>query len=185
MASKALTARAAGARGRVRALGGAGASGEGPGVASTWTGGGVRSATVVLVMSHDATGAGAGAARRVSAWPAVSVVVPVLNEERHLEARRDERAGPGVPGAMEIVLAVGPSRDRTHDVAAALAARDARVAPRRQPHRQDPRRPQRGDRGLDRRRSSSGSTRTANCRRATSAAPWSCWTAPARTTSAA
>jgi len=91
-----------------------------------WTGGGVRSATVVLVMSHDATGAVApgGPGER---WPAVSVVVPVLNEERHLEAAVTNVLDQEYPGPMEVVLAVGPSRDRTHDVAAALAARDARV----------------------------------------------------------
>ena len=87
------------------------------------TGGGARSATVVLVMSHDATGAVAAGQR----WPTVSVVIPVLNEERHLEAAVTNVLDQEYPGSMEIVLAVGPSRDRTAAVAASLAARDPRV----------------------------------------------------------
>jgi hypothetical protein len=75
-------------------------------------------------MSHDATGA---AGRPADQWPAVSVVVPVLNEERHLEAAVTNVLEQEYPGPMEVVLAVGPSRDRTAHVAAALAARDARV----------------------------------------------------------
>ena len=77
-------------------------------------------------MSRDGTGDGAADGPR-ERWPAVSVVVPVLNEERHLEAAVTNVLDQEYPGAMEIVLAVGPSKDRTHDVAAALAARDARV----------------------------------------------------------
>jgi hypothetical protein len=77
-------------------------------------------------MSQDATGAGA-AGGRADEWPAVSVVVPVLNEERHLEAAVTNVLDQDYPGPIEVVLAVGPSRDRTAEVAAALAARDARV----------------------------------------------------------
>ncbi len=77
-------------------------------------------------MSPDATGAGADAGRP-QPWPAVSVVVPVLNEERHLEAAVENVLSQEYPGPMEIVLALGPSRDRTSQVAAALAARDPRV----------------------------------------------------------
>jgi succinoglycan biosynthesis protein ExoA len=60
-------------------------------------------------------------------WPAVSVVVPVLNEERHLEAAVTKVLEQDYPGPIEVVLAVGPSRDRTAQVAARLAAADARV----------------------------------------------------------
>ena len=77
-------------------------------------------------MSPDATGAGA-AGRPGETWPADSVVVPVLNEERHLEAAVTNVLDQEYPGPMEVVLAVGPSRDRTAAVAAVLAARDARV----------------------------------------------------------
>jgi glycosyltransferase involved in cell wall biosynthesis len=57
----------------------------------------------------------------------VSVVMPVLNEERHLaEAVRavlDQR----YDGPVQVALALGPSRDRTDEVADALAAADPRV----------------------------------------------------------
>src|SRR4051812_32687356 len=77
-------------------------------------------------MSPDATGAGADG-RPGETWPSVSVVVPVLNEERHLEAAVTNVLDQEYLGPMEVVLAVGPSRDRTADVAARLARRDARV----------------------------------------------------------
>lgn len=59
-------------------------------------------------------------------WPAVSVVIPVLNEERHLEHAVGRVLAQEYPGEMEVVLAVGPSRDRTREVADRLAA-DTRV----------------------------------------------------------
>src|SRR3954469_20967342 len=64
---------------------------------------------------------------REAAWPAVSVVVPVLNEERHLEAAVTKVLEQDYPGPLEVVLAVGPSRDRTAQGAARLAAGDERV----------------------------------------------------------
>ncbi len=58
---------------------------------------------------------------------AVSVIMPVLNEERHLaeavQAVLDQRYG----GEVEVVLALGPSTDRTDEMARALAAADPRV----------------------------------------------------------
>ncbi|WP_026128473.1 glycosyltransferase family 2 protein [Nocardiopsis halophila] len=60
-------------------------------------------------------------------WPAVSVVMPVLNEERHLEAAVRHVLAQDYPGELEVVLGVGPSRDRTRQVADALAADDPRV----------------------------------------------------------
>ncbi|HVN12116.1 MAG TPA: glycosyltransferase family 2 protein [Kineosporiaceae bacterium] len=74
-------------------------------------------------MSPGSQGPGA----RAAAWPPVSVVVPVLNEERHLEAAVTNVLEQDYPGSMEVVLAVGPSRDRTAAVAARLAAADPRV----------------------------------------------------------
>src|SRR5437763_15747126 len=64
---------------------------------------------------------------REAAWPPVSVVVPVLNEERHLEAAVTKVLEQDYPGLLEVVLAIGPSRDRTAAVAARLAAGDPRV----------------------------------------------------------
>jgi succinoglycan biosynthesis protein ExoA len=60
-------------------------------------------------------------------WPGVSVVMPVLNEERHLEHAVDQVLGQDYPGPLEVLIALGPSRDRTADVAAALGAADSRV----------------------------------------------------------
>lgn len=61
------------------------------------------------------------------AWPGVSVVMPVLDEQRHLRAAVGTVLGQDYLGPLEVVLALGPSGDRTDEVAAALAAEDARV----------------------------------------------------------
>ncbi|RCV54314.1 glycosyl transferase family 2 [Marinitenerispora sediminis] len=60
-------------------------------------------------------------------WPAVSVVMPILNEERHLAAAVRHVLSQDYPGELEVVLAVGPSKDRTQEVADSLAAADPRV----------------------------------------------------------
>ena len=60
-------------------------------------------------------------------WPGVSVVMPVLNEERHLEAAVRRVLEQEYPGELEVILSVGPSKDRTHDIAAELSAADPRV----------------------------------------------------------
>jgi glycosyltransferase involved in cell wall biosynthesis len=60
-------------------------------------------------------------------WPSVSLVMAVLNEERHLAAAVDAALGQDYPGDLELVVALGPSRDRTEDVAAEIAAADPRV----------------------------------------------------------
>jgi len=59
--------------------------------------------------------------------PKVSVVMPVINEERHLPAAVGQILDQDYPGALEVVIAVGPSTDRTAQVAATLAERDTRV----------------------------------------------------------
>jgi glycosyltransferase involved in cell wall biosynthesis len=66
---------------------------------------------------------GAGSA---TGWPGVSVIMPVLNEERHLRAAVRAVLDQEYPGEVEIVLALGPSRDKTDQVAAALQS-DQRV----------------------------------------------------------
>ena len=53
--------------------------------------------------------------------PTVSVVMPVVNEERHLRAAVQRVLDQDYAGAFDVTLAVGPSRDATADVAAALA----------------------------------------------------------------
>jgi hypothetical protein len=68
-----------------------------------------------------------GSGVRADAWPPVSVVIPVLNEERHLEAAVTHVLDQDYPGSLEVVLAIGPSRDRTSAVATRLAEADQRV----------------------------------------------------------
>jgi glycosyltransferase involved in cell wall biosynthesis len=63
----------------------------------------------------------------MSQWPGVSVVVPVLDEEEHLASSVATVLGQDYPGPLEVVLALGPSTDRTDEIAAALAADDPRV----------------------------------------------------------
>jgi glycosyltransferase involved in cell wall biosynthesis len=63
----------------------------------------------------------------VSEWPAVSAVLTVLNEERHLRSAIRSVLEQDYPGPIEVVIALGPSRDRTDEVAAELAAADPRV----------------------------------------------------------
>jgi glycosyltransferase involved in cell wall biosynthesis len=57
----------------------------------------------------------------------VSVVMPVRNEERHLQEAVQHVLGQDYPGPVEVVLAVGPSRDRTSEIAQRLAEADPRV----------------------------------------------------------
>jgi len=59
--------------------------------------------------------------------PAVSVVMPVLNEERHLAESVAAVLGQQYPGGFELVLAIGPSKDRTEAIARELAAADSRI----------------------------------------------------------
>ncbi|MEI8409156.1 glycosyltransferase family 2 protein [Kribbella sp. CCNWLW197] len=63
----------------------------------------------------------------MSHWPPVSVVMPVLNEERHLEEAVGRVLDQDYPGELEVVLAIGPSRDRTQEIADKLADRDPRI----------------------------------------------------------
>ena len=61
-------------------------------------------------------------------YPPVSVVMPVRNEERHLAESVRHVLGQDYPGELELVLAVGPSADRTEQIARELAASDRRLA---------------------------------------------------------
>jgi hypothetical protein len=60
-------------------------------------------------------------------YPPVSVVMPVRNEERHLAESVRHVLGQDYPGPLELVLAVGPSADRTEQIAGALAAAEPRI----------------------------------------------------------
>jgi glycosyltransferase involved in cell wall biosynthesis len=61
-------------------------------------------------------------------WPdGVSVIMPVLNEERHLSESVTGILSQDWGGRLEIVLALGPSTDRTDEVARRLQALDDRI----------------------------------------------------------
>lgn len=60
-------------------------------------------------------------------WPAVSIIMPVLDEERHLREAVTGILAQDYPGELELVLALGPSKDRTDEVAQDLAAADPRI----------------------------------------------------------
>lgn len=53
--------------------------------------------------------------------------MPVLNEERHLADAVDRIMAQDYPGELELVLSLGPSRDRTNEIATRLAAGDPRI----------------------------------------------------------
>ncbi len=60
-------------------------------------------------------------------YPPVSVVMPVRNEERHLAESVRHVLGQDYPGPLELVLAVGPSADRTEQIARDLQAAEPRI----------------------------------------------------------
>ncbi|UIX33652.1 glycosyltransferase family 2 protein [Streptomyces sp. GQFP] len=57
--------------------------------------------------------------------PAVSVIMPVLNEERHLRGAVQAILAQEYAGEMEVVIALGPSTDRTDEIAAELVRETA------------------------------------------------------------
>jgi len=58
----------------------------------------------------------------------VSVVMPVRNEERYLRESVGRVLRQDYSGELELVIAVGPSRDRTADIARQLADADPRIS---------------------------------------------------------
>ena len=59
--------------------------------------------------------------------PAVSVVLPVLNEELHLANAVQSILSQDYAGTLEIILALGPSKDKTNEIAERLALADKRI----------------------------------------------------------
>ena len=57
----------------------------------------------------------------------VSVILPVLNEEKYLAATLAAITSQDFTGDFEIILALGPSKDRTNQIAAQLAKEDSRI----------------------------------------------------------
>jgi len=62
-----------------------------------------------------------------SPHPSISVILPVLNEEAHLEDAVHSILSQDYHGKIEVILAVGPSRDRTLEIARSISLRDSRV----------------------------------------------------------
>ena len=62
-----------------------------------------------------------------STVPAVSYIMPVLNEIDYLEAALEGIRAQDFAGEIEIVLALGPSDDGTNDLAERIADADARI----------------------------------------------------------
>ena len=62
-----------------------------------------------------------------SPHPSISVILPVLNEETHLEEAVHSILSQDYQGKIEVILAVGPSRDRTLEIAQSISRRDSRV----------------------------------------------------------
>ena len=59
--------------------------------------------------------------------PPVSIILTVLNEEAHLSQAITAALNSDYKGELELVVAVGPSRDSTLNIAREIAAKDARV----------------------------------------------------------
>lgn len=79
-------------------------------------------------MAHrDLEDTAAAAAQESAEHLSVSVIIPVLDEERHLREAVAMVLAQDWPHELQVVLAVGPSQDRTEDIAADLAAADPRI----------------------------------------------------------
>src|SRR2546429_2344632 len=63
----------------------------------------------------------------ITAHTPVSVIMPVRDEQRHLEEAVGHVLAQDYTAEVEVVLAVGPSRDATWEIARSLAAADPRV----------------------------------------------------------
>ena len=59
--------------------------------------------------------------------PSITVVMPVLNEEAHLEASVQSILAQSYPSEIELIIALGPSSDETNKIAKALAKKDKRI----------------------------------------------------------
>ena len=61
-------------------------------------------------------------------WPDVAVVMSVLNEENYLEAAVLAILSQDYAGQVQVVLALGPSTDKTNEIAKRICDGDARVS---------------------------------------------------------
>jgi glycosyltransferase involved in cell wall biosynthesis len=62
-----------------------------------------------------------------STQPPVSVILPVLNEAKHLADSVAAILSQDYLGKLEVILALGPSNDLTNTIAAELASKDPRI----------------------------------------------------------
>lgn len=62
-----------------------------------------------------------------SALPGISVILPVLNEEAHLEESVRAILAQDYVGEFEIILALGPSKDLTDQIAARLSDENSQI----------------------------------------------------------
>jgi glycosyltransferase involved in cell wall biosynthesis len=59
--------------------------------------------------------------------PAITVILPILNEEADLQNCISAILQQDYPGEIEIILALGPSKDKTKQIASELAAANKRI----------------------------------------------------------
>jgi succinoglycan biosynthesis protein ExoA len=59
--------------------------------------------------------------------PAITVILPILNEEADLHNCISAILQQNYPGEIEVILALGPSKDNTNQIARDLAAADKRI----------------------------------------------------------
>lgn len=62
-----------------------------------------------------------------SKFPAVSVVLPVLNEAMHLKQSIATILSQSYQGEIEVIMAIGPSHDGTVEIAREILRQDSRV----------------------------------------------------------
>ncbi|MFC7405038.1 glycosyltransferase family 2 protein [Georgenia alba] len=78
-------------------------------------------------MPGDTTASPLPAAAEGRALPGVTVIATVRDEEPYLDAAVRSILDQDYPGDLRMVLSVGPSRDRTREIADELAAQDDRL----------------------------------------------------------
>ena len=64
---------------------------------------------------------------KTSTFPPVSVILPILNEERDLSNCISAILQQDYPSEIEVILALGPSEDKTTQIAEKLSASDSRI----------------------------------------------------------
>lgn len=63
----------------------------------------------------------------MSSLPDIAVIMPVLNEENYIESAVSAILAQTYPGNIRVVLALGPSTDRTNEIVSKLQNSDSRI----------------------------------------------------------